>query len=135
MKSPCKIVLAAMALVLGLSFAAIADEDHPVLDAGDKPAIMDNLGREVTVRGRLLGIGALNEEYIIFLNFAGNKRGDFCGIVRQPDLPALRLSLGDDFPYALEGKTVEISGRLTDHKGTPQIEIKSSEQIRVIADD
>lgn len=82
------------------------------------------VGQTITVQGKIVrteDIGALT-----FLNFS-KRRGDFVAIVRAKDyhrFPAPPAEL-------YRGKRVWITGKITTHKGTPQMVIHSPDQVEV----
>lgn len=101
-------------------------------EAGDHSAIAQAIGKKATIRGKISSVSSPSKS-ITFLNFEGNPRGKFVGIVRKADLDAVTAGLkGTGLKQALEGHTVELTGVLTSYRGTPQIEVRSAEQVRVL---
>ena len=105
------------------------------LEAGETGRLRGLVGQRVEVSGRLSGIGALDDEFIIFLNFEGNQRGDFCGIIRQRSIGELRALRGAEFPYNLEGRKVVLNGTLELYQSTPQIEVTDTTQLLALPED
>ncbi len=82
------------------------------------------LGQTITVEGRIVRVKDIGS--ITFLNF-GKRRGDFVVVIRAKDY--------DNFPQPpaelYRGKKVWVTGKVTEHEGTPQIIIEHPEQIEV----
>ncbi len=83
-----------------------------------------HVGQELTVEGRI--VRANDTGSITFLNFS-KKKGGFVAVVFADDYDNF-----GDLPVRLyDGKEVWISGEITAYKGTPQIVVRSPEQVEV----
>jgi endonuclease/exonuclease/phosphatase family metal-dependent hydrolase len=108
------------------------------LNAGDHDAIRAAVGKIVAVRGKVHDVGRTRTGSINFLNFDGNQRGQFVGIVKGEDMAAVMEALGGELKARLTGKTVELRGELILYKGkdgdVPEIVVTGGNQIRVVED-
>ncbi len=103
-----------------------------VLDAGDESRIRASVGQIVTIRGRIGRIGQTSSGSITFLNFESNERGEFVVIVREAFLPDIQRSIPNGLEAGLQGRIVEVTGPVILYQQTPQIELTSPDQVRVI---
>lgn len=103
-----------------------------VLSPMQEDALMAAVGQEARVRGRLSVVSSLPDNRITFLNFAGVPRRGFVTIVRGAYLGALEKALGGPLPDVLSGREVEIRGKVSLYRNSPQIELEKPTQIRVL---
>ncbi len=108
------------------------DNSTQVLTAADTPRLRDLAGESVTVRGTVSRIGWLKDHSITFLNFDGNVRGDFVSIIRKEDLPKISASLPGKQLTSLIGQSMQVTGPITLHRNTPQIELVSPDQVKLL---
>jgi len=99
------------------------------LQANDREAILAAVGKTVAVRGKVHDIGRTRSGSIRFINFTGNSRGQFVGIVKKENLDLVTASLGFDLKTALPGRTVELRGEIILYKDIPEIIVTSGNQI------
>lgn len=115
-------------VVAGLLFSCFAvAQEAEVVDALDENKLNELLNSEAVVRGVVLDVGKTKDGGITFLNFSHAKKQGFVAVV-------FRRSYGQ-FPDGLEqykGKTVEVSGRITEFRQQPQIVLESAEQLKVV---
>lgn len=104
------------------------------LSANDHDAIRAAVGKVVAVRGRVQEVARTRSGSINFLNFDGNKRGQFVGIVKGEDLAAVTASLGGELKATVAGKNVELRGEIVLYKDIPEIIVTAGNQIRVVED-
>jgi DNA/RNA endonuclease YhcR with UshA esterase domain len=93
-----------------------------VIDFRDAPKYID---QEVTVRGRVVRVNKPKET--TFINFCIDYRScEFAAVIFK--------SAADKFPdaFSWEGKTVEITGRVKEYKGTAEIILNDPSQVRVV---
>lgn len=108
-------------LAEGKAPAATAESPRGVVPWRDAGAYV---GQTITVEGRIVRTEDIGS--IIFLNFS-KRRGDFVAVVRAEDyehFPAPPAQL-------YRGKRVWITGKVTLHKGVPQMVIHGPDQIEV----
>jgi DNA/RNA endonuclease YhcR with UshA esterase domain len=103
------------------------------MSVNDGQGIRAAQGKLVAIKGRVQNVGQTRTGTIQFINFQGNTRGQFCGIIRAANQEAVVTGLGANIKSALSGKTVELKGKVMLFEGTPQIEITRSDQVKVIA--
>lgn len=114
--------------------AAVASAKPAALDglpehsATDENAVAEHIGKLVVIQGTIDRIGATQSGHITFLNFQGVERGGLVVIVREENLPGLRDAIAG-FPDSMQGKQVRVTGRLSEFRGTPQIEIRDAGQL------
>lgn len=119
-----------------LDRARVAAAKMPVpapvtLEAGDTAGLIAAEGKPVTVKGRVEKVANTKTNSVYFINFAGVPRGGFVGIVKQDHYEAIVAALGGDLQAVLEGKTIELSGKVALYKDAPQVVITSPSQIRL----
>ncbi len=99
--------------------------------ATETQALKQQVGKIVSVQGRVSRVGQTAEGRMLFINFDGTGRDGFVGLVREqnerwpPGLP-------EGFPAVLTDKKVELRGRLELYHGTPQIEVERGDQLKVL---
>lgn len=103
------------------------------LRASDDEAIRAALGSRQAIRGRVRRIGYSDRAGISFIEFEGNERGNFVGILRDQNRDAVLKALGGaELVEMLEGREIEIRGEITSYRNTPQIEVTEAGQITVV---
>jgi DNA/RNA endonuclease YhcR with UshA esterase domain len=104
------------------------------MNASDHDAIRAAVGKVVAVRGKVHDVGRTRTGSITFLNFEGNQRGQFVGIVKAENLAAVTETLGGELKATMTGKTVEVRGEIILYKDIPEIVVTGGNQIRVVGD-
>jgi endonuclease/exonuclease/phosphatase family metal-dependent hydrolase len=104
------------------------------MNTSDHDAIRAAVGKIVAVRGKVHDVGKTRTGSINFLNFEGNQRGQFVGIVKGEDVAAVTEALGGELKAMLTGKTVELRGEIVLYKDIPEIVVTGGNQIRVVGD-
>jgi endonuclease/exonuclease/phosphatase family metal-dependent hydrolase len=104
------------------------------LNANDHDAIRAAVGKTVAVRGKVHDVGRTRTGSINFINFVGNQRGQFVGIVKGEDVAVVTEALGGELKAVLTGKNVELRGEIVLYKDIPEIVVTGGNQIRVVAD-
>lgn len=102
-----------------------------VLAASDDAAIRAAIGKHVTIRGKVTGVGATKTGTMTFINFEGSPRGKFVAIVKKDYLAKVAAVAGGKIE-SLEGKTVEVRGELILYRETPEIELREEANIRIV---
>jgi DNA/RNA endonuclease YhcR with UshA esterase domain len=97
----------------------------------DKDALGKSEGKEITVVGKVSRASWISSGTIMFINFEGNQRGDFVGIVKKENKETLDKAFEGDMAKALTGKKVTLTGKVLKYKDTPQIEVTKAEQVVV----
>ncbi len=92
----------------------------------DKAA--NHLGYDVTVEGRIVDTHLIDSGAICFLNFKQNDREAFYLAMFEAAFADLPQPPQD---YYL-GKTIRVTGLVKTHRGRPQIEVHSLDQIKVV---
>ena len=100
--------------------------------ATDRDGLFASAGHPVKVHGRVVKIGVLPDGRITFLDFEGNKSGDFVGVVRSGFLPAFHEQFPDGLETGLLGKEVTLEGVVTLYRNIPQIELQHPRQIQIL---
>ena len=113
-----------LVLVVGLSVATFAQQDKP---AAPTPAAQatNMVGKTATIKGKVAQV--TKRETLIYLNFEKKFPDNvFTAVVFKKNF--------DEFPDVekLSGKTVEVSGKVEDYKGKPQIVLNKKDQLRVV---
>lgn len=137
MKSTCVLPMLALTLLM----AGVRAEDKPAdppanppvpavpaeapvrLESTDVAGLKAALGKPVVVRGKV-GKTRAWEGGITFINLAGG----FTVVCFKKNL----ANFPEPPDKTCAGKTIEVSGKLTEHKGKLQIEISKPEQIKVL---
>jgi len=90
----------------------------------DKAAAM--VGKAGSVKGTVARLFAPNSGTILILNFDRDYKTAITAVVKRANF--------DKFPdlAVLEGKQVVISGKVSDFRGAPQIELTSADQIKIV---
>ena len=104
------------------------------LKSDDHEAILAAVGKVVAVRGKVHDVGKTRSGSMQFINFTGNQRGEFVGIVKRENLEAVTEALGTALKPALTGKTVELRGEIVLYKGVPEIIVTSGMQLRFLGE-
>ncbi len=107
----------------------VARDNGPV-NALDTTRLRELEGRDIVVYGTVTRIGQSPKGRLHFLNF-DQRRGGFTALIRDANFGRLVAELGGSLEERFVGKVVEVSGTLTLHRGTPQIEITRADQLRV----
>ncbi len=104
-----------------------APEPPPVVKATDGDTLKGLAGKPASVEGRITRIGATTSGGITFINFEGS--AGFVAVVFKANYEA--------FPDGFDkykDQTVRVTGPVTIYKETtPQVVVKSPDQIKVIA--
>lgn len=98
------------------------------MSAKDTNLLLEGVGRTATVRGTVSRVGKTSTGHINFINFSEAPRDGFVVIVREGNLEELTKEL-PGFPDSLIGKTLEITGSVSEYRGGPQMELRSASQI------
>jgi DNA/RNA endonuclease YhcR with UshA esterase domain len=122
---------------LALAFCAVISLIGPVLLAQDNDsktngtakiqadAAKDNIGKQVAITGKVAEVS--KAEKIVRLNIdKAYPKQPFTAVIFAPNTNVF----GD--LDSLKGKTVEITGKITDFRGHPQIVLTSTNQLKIV---
>ena len=110
---------------------AVVDSGSPAeLTATDRDALAAQAGTKLRVRGRVSSVGRLPGR-MTFINF-DHERGGFVGIVREKFAARFSKRFPKGLRNELTGKEVTLEGRISLYRGTPQIELETPDQIRLL---
>lgn len=102
-----------------------------IIAANDDAAIRAAIGKNVTIKGKVSQVGATKTGSMTFINFEGSARGNFVLVLKKDYLARVAGAFGGDIKN-LQGKTVEVRGELILYRETPEIELRSETEIRVL---
>ncbi len=119
-------------LISPLCAQTVVDEEATIHDATQTAELRGLLGEEVIVQGRVERVGVGPGGVIHFINFVGSKRGDFTVIVKRELIPLFQGSFGGEFPFDLAQKEIQVTGLISLHEETPQIELRDPSQLKVL---
>ena len=84
----------------------------------------NHIGKTVTVQAKVISAKDIGSR--TFINFSTQWKGNFCLMIPKR---AYRSFPGKNPAKYLNGKSIQATGKITQFKGTPQMEIKNSSQI------
>lgn len=102
-----------------------------IIAASDDAAIRAAIGKNATVRGKVSQVGSTKTGSMTFINFEGSGRGNFVAIVKKDFLPRVAEQVGGNIT-SLQGKNVEVKGELILYKETPEIELRTASDIKIL---
>ena len=103
-----------------------------VIPVTDYDTISANVGKELTVRGK---VSDTLKRTVILLNFEGVENRDFVAVVKKENVDAVQAGFNGDLIAAVKGKTITITGPIENYRDKPEIVISKPEQIKIEADD
>jgi len=122
--------------------AALADESatqRAVIDASDKAALAEHMGKEVIIRGEVKEAAWSRSGKVMNISFKGAEESKLAAVIFEADRKAMDEAYAGDIGKALTGAKVRIEGRLQEYggrvealKGTPQIIIRRVTQITIV---
>ena len=142
-----------IALSIGLSYAAALAQDKPADPAPapaapekpattapsepvdivkDKEKLKDLIGKDVTVRGKVIEVFVSNRTGITILNFFPQPdRRLFNVVIDKANLEAVNAAHGGDVGAAVRDTTILVTGTVAEYRGNPQIAVTKPEQIKI----
>src|SRR5690348_6617947 len=128
-------LLLALSVTLAVPFVAARAEDAAtskpstqpagaVIEVKDAAKLKEMVGTEVTVRGKVSEVFVPKSASVSIMNFEGINRRDFNAVVPKAALEAVNGGFDGDFAKAVKGQTITVSGKVTDFKGSPQINVE-----------
>jgi hypothetical protein len=98
----------------------------------DKEKLKDLIGKDATVRGKVIEVFVSNRSGVTILNFFPQPdRRLFNVVIDKANLEAVNAGHGGDIGAAVKDKTVLVTGNVADYRGNPQINVNKPEQIRI----
>ena len=106
----------------------------PVSKVGvaDSEALRKLTGSRVSIEGIVSRVGSSKNGGVVFMNFEGAPPNGFTAVVMLSQIAAVETSLGGNLDAALPGRRVILTGPISLYRETPQIELKSGDQIKVV---
>ena len=120
----------AVALLMAAPLEAVALNE---LRADQQAEIISNEGREIAVRGTVSQVTTVGSSMISFINFEGVKFGGFSAVVKKDDVQILEKQWGGRAAELLLGREIVLRGKVAMFDGRPQIQLRDSGQIELVA--
>ena len=133
-------ILAAAVLLMCLVVRAGDDPttQHTVIDANDKAAIAENMGREVVVVGTVSQAAWSASGKVMNIEFQGAEESRLLAVVFERNRRRMDEAFNGDLAKALTGAKVRLMGRLEEYggrderwKGRPQMILDRTGQITI----
>jgi DNA/RNA endonuclease YhcR with UshA esterase domain len=112
-------------LALAICHTALAGKT-PSIDARKTEQLWASIGKEVTVRGKVLSVGKSEADKIRFLDFTTDRKHGFVAAI----FPAAYKAIGDLAKY--KGQRVEVRGILEAYKAKTQIKVTKASQLTLL---
>lgn len=88
-------------------------------------------GKIVSVTGEVSFVAVSKNKFHTFIKFTGVSSGGFTVIVTAPNISDIERSAGSSLEAALSGRTITVTGPVSLFESEPQIELITSDQLRV----
>lgn len=112
-------------LALAICHTALAGKTDSI-DARKTEQLWASIGKEVTVRGKVLSVGKSEADKIRFLDFTTDRQHGFVAAI----FPAAYKAIGDLEKY--KGQRVEVRGILEAYKAKTQIKVTKASQLTLL---
>jgi DNA/RNA endonuclease YhcR with UshA esterase domain len=112
-------------LALAICHTALAGKTASI-DARKTEQLWASIGKEVTVRGKVLSVGKSEADKIRFLDFTADRQHGFVAAI----FPAAYKAIGDLEKY--KGQRVEVRGVLEAYKAKTQIKVTKASQLTLL---
>jgi DNA/RNA endonuclease YhcR with UshA esterase domain len=112
-------------LALAICHTALAGKT-PSIDARKTEQLWASIGKEVTIRGKVLSVGKSEADKIRFLDFTTDRQHGFVAAI----FPAAYKAIGDLAKY--KGQRVEVRGILEAYKAKTQIKVTRASQLKLL---
>ncbi|MFZ4777361.1 MAG: hypothetical protein ACOYM3_18490 [Terrimicrobiaceae bacterium] len=117
------------ALIATVCLSTVFAQEPTVLDATDVDTLRAHAGQDVVVEGLVTEIGTTKTNSITFINMGLPKKVGFVAVVFQKN-----YGVFPDGFSAFKGQKLRVSGKLDLYQGDkPQVEVRSAEQIQIVA--
>ncbi|MFN3167971.1 MAG: OB-fold nucleic acid binding domain-containing protein [Phycisphaeraceae bacterium] len=106
------------------------------IDPADIPAVVrwqdasKYVGYEITVQGRIVGVGQSRDGKVNFLNFHEDYRGKFYMVIFDD----LAKTLDQSVEALFKGEVVRVKGKVDTHRNNPQMKITSMDQVEFVGE-
>ena len=100
------------------------------VEVTDLDTIKANVGKEMTVHGKVSGSFKPRSGSVIIINFEGVNR-EFVAIVEKDNIDAVNAGFDGDIANAVKDKTLTITGAIKLYKEKPEIVISKPEQVKI----
>jgi DNA/RNA endonuclease YhcR with UshA esterase domain len=112
--------------------ATTAPSGEPVDIVKEKDKLKDLIGKDATVRGKVVEVFVSQRSGITILNFFPRAERTLFNVVIDKDkLEAVNAGFNGDVGAAVKDKTILVTGKVADFKGNPQIKVEKPEQIKI----
>jgi DNA/RNA endonuclease YhcR with UshA esterase domain len=112
-------------VALAICHTALAGKT-PSIDARKTEQLWASIGKEVTIRGKVLSVGKSEADKIRFLDFTTDRQHGFVAAI----FPAAYKAIGDLAKY--KGQRVEVRGILEAYKAKTQIKVTRASQLKLL---
>jgi len=108
-----------------------------LLYAGFDPIPADQVEAILALKGGTATVeGAVHNAFwvrnqVLMITFR-EERGGFVAVAFARNRPALNEAFGGDILKAVAGKTIQVTGEVTEHESRPQIVIERPDQLKVL---
>ena len=104
----------------------------PIDVVTEKEKLKELIGKDVTVRGKVVEIFQSQRSGITILNFfEGPARRDFNIVIDKANLDAVNAGHNGDVAAAVKDQTITVTGTVAEYRGNPQIKVEKPEQIKI----
>jgi len=103
------------------------------ISAGDDDALKANMDKNATVEGTVSRANWSNSGSIFFINFDEAKTTKFTAVFFKDQKEAMEKAFDGDVVKALKGNKIQVTGKIIDYKGKPEMKLEKPEQIKVVA--
>lgn len=114
-----------LALALALCHTALAGKTTTI-DARKADKLFASIGKEVTVRGKVVSVGKSDSDKIRFLDFTTDRQHGFVAAI----FPAAYKAIGHLENY--KDQRVEVRGILEAYKAKTQIKVTKASQLTIL---
>lgn len=137
-----RLILPTVCILLGIGLQAAGQDEpttrHAVVDATDKAAIAEHMGKRVVIVGQVSTAEWSASGKVMNIDFEGAEESRMLAVVFERNRQRLDEVFNGDLAKALTGAKVRLMGELQEYggrderwKGRPQIIIDRSSQITI----
>lgn len=102
------------------------------LSADDVAGLKSHVGKWVTVTGTVSRAELSQSKKVFRIAFKEAGTSGFNSVVFDRNLRAFEAELGADLSAALNGKAVEVTGKLEEYREKPQVVLREPGQLKVV---